>query len=193
VEPDRFDNAVRSLFSTPSRRALVGLAVGVLLVPVVRDGDAAADKKGKNTHRHKEKRKNRRKKKHSDRCPKNATLCKNPDESTAGQLSGCCNTQTDGEGNPYEVCTDCGCCQYNQSTCCRGALYGLCCASGSQCSQSADFQNVACCSPDDKVCFGGCCDAEEECCMTTGPNPYPYCCAKGLTCKPSAGNTCVSK
>jgi len=193
MESDRFDDAVRALFSEPSRRdvirALIGLAVGTLLAPVVRDGDAAADKKGKKAHRHKEKRKNKRKKKNSDRCPKNSAFCQNPDESAAGQLSGCCNTRTDGEGNPYEVCTDCGCCPYNESTCCRGALYGLCCASGSQCSQSSDFKNVACCSPDDKVCFGGCCDAGEECCTTTAN--VPYCCAKGLTCKKSGGNTCV--
>jgi hypothetical protein len=48
---------------------------------------------------------------------------------------------------------------------------------------------VACCSPGDKVCFGGCCDAGEECCTTTAN--VPYCCAKGLTCKKSGGNTCV--
>ena len=39
MEPDRFDDVVRALFSAPSRRdfirALVGLAVGILLVPLV--------------------------------------------------------------------------------------------------------------------------------------------------------------
>ena len=45
MEPDRFDDAIRALFSAPSRRdfirALVGLAVGALLAPVLDFGDAA--------------------------------------------------------------------------------------------------------------------------------------------------------
>ena len=42
MEPDRFDNVVRALFSAPSRRTLVGLTVGTFLMPLLRVGDAAA-------------------------------------------------------------------------------------------------------------------------------------------------------
>lgn len=188
MEPDRFDSLVRALFTTPSRRvlnrALVGLATGTLLAPLLGDGDAAADKKGKNAHRRKEKRRNKRKKKKvSKKCAKNYTFCPaGQGDSAAGELSGCCWTDTDIEGDPYEVCTECGCCPYD-STCCVSGGDSLCCPSGSKCSHSPDFQTVGCCSSTDKVCHGGCCGQGEDCCLTPAPGNIPYCCAVGLKCK----------
>jgi hypothetical protein len=153
--------------------------------------DVAADKKGKKAHRRKEKRRNKRKKKVSKKCAKNYTFCPaGQGDSAAGVLSGCCWTDTDIDGDPYEVCTECGCCPYG-STCCKSGGDSLCCPSGSQCSPSVDFKYTSCCAPEDKVCFGGCCHANDECCtMTDGT---PYCCSgeEGLTCKKSGGPTCV--
>jgi hypothetical protein len=174
-------------------RALVGLATGTLLL---HDGDAVADKKGKNAHRGKERRRNKRKKnKGAKRCEKNYEFCAAGvgDSPNRGELSQCCSTKTNpSSGNPYEVCTDCGCCPYN-SECCISGGDGVCCPSGSKCSKSVDFTYSACCAPEDKVCFGGCCNAEDECCLTTGN--VPYCCSgeEGLTCLKTGGNTCQKK
>jgi hypothetical protein len=202
VEPDRFDNVVRVLFSAPSRRAfnhaVIGSVAGALLAPFLGVGHAAAAKKGKKAHKGKERRRNKRKKVKTV-CPTNTkttqyAFCPNPNESAAGNLSGCCTvTPNPASGNPLEVCTDCGCCPYN-SECCRGALEGVCCPSGAKCSISPDFKSVGCCSPPDKVCYGGCCNEGEDCCLTPAPGNIPYCCAVGLKCKIQGPNdiTCQS-
>jgi hypothetical protein len=199
VEASRFDDVIRALASTPSRRVLnrsfYGIAVGALLGPLLGGIDAQAGGGHGNHkhHKHQEKKKNNRKKKVSKRCQPNYTFCPAGEgDAAAGVLSGCCRTDTDTEGNPYEVCTDCGCCPYN-STCCLGGEYGLCCPSNSQCSFSADFKAVGCCAPDDKVCFGGCCNSNDECC--TMNDGTPYCCSgeENLTCKKSNGPTCVKR
>src|ERR671910_905210 len=98
MESDRFDSLVRALFTAPSRRdfmrALVGLATGTLLL---HDGDAVADKKGKNAHRGKERRRNKRKKnKGAKRCEKNYEFCAAGvgDSPNRGELSQCCSTKT---------------------------------------------------------------------------------------------------
>ncbi len=192
MEADRFDDAVRAIVGTPSRRALsralAALAVGSLLSPLLRVSDAEGKKGHGNhkLHRHKAKKRKKRKKKISSQCAANQEFC------SAGEYSQCCSTAKPCENcDPVEVCTDCGCCPFDNSQCCPSAGDGLCCRSGSQCSYSADFKYSACCEPDDKVCFGGCCDANDVCCtMTDGT---PYCCSgeDGLTCKKSGGPTCV--
>jgi hypothetical protein len=192
MEPDRFDRAVRALGGAPSRRALnhtlIGAVAGALVAPFLRGGNAAAGKKGRKAKKGKERRRNKRKKKVSRICPPNSkttqyAFCQNPSEGAAGELSGCCIvTPSPATGDPYEVCTDCGCCPYN-SECCRGALDGACCPSGYKCSFSSDFRTVGCCPPGDIVCHGGCCNAGEKCCQQT-PQSAPYCCAVGLECKP---------
>jgi hypothetical protein len=186
VEPDRFDSVVRTLFSTPSRRALVGLTVGTVLAPLLRVGDAVA-KDGKKTHKHKHHRKKKRKKDPSSRCPKNYEFC------PAGEYSECCAKNPNPQYDPAEVCTDCGCCAFDFSKCCPSAGAGLCCNSNDKCCYADDFKTSACCGPQDICCGAGCCNQGETCCTSTGPNPFKYCCAQGLTCLPSGGNTCQSK
>ena len=197
VEAERFDDVIRALVGTPSRRALnrsfFGLTFGALLGPLLggSDAEAGGGHGDHQHHKHQEKKKNKRKKQVSQRCATNYTYCPAGEgDAAAGVLSGCCRTDTDVEGNPYEVCTDCGCCPYN-STCCRSAVEGLCCPANSQCSFSADFKTTGCCAPNDKVCFGGCCDPGDECC--TMNDGTPYCCSgeEGLTCKKSNGPTCI--
>jgi hypothetical protein len=191
MDTNRFEEIVRTLATMPSRRAviqrLVGLTAGSLLAPITRVSDAAA-KDGKKAHKHKEHRRKKRKKNKSDRCPRKYEYC------PAGEYSECCRTAIGGvSGNPFEVCTACGCCAYHFTTCCGSAGDGLCCHDSQQCCYSDDFKESACCEPKEVCCGAGCCGPKEECCKTTGENPYRYCCAEGLTCKPSGGPTCVQK
>ena len=197
MEPDRFDNVVRALFSTPSRRAvnrvLVGLTVGTFLAPLMRLSDAAA-KDGHKPHKKKHHRKKKRKKNPSNQCPPKYEFCPaGRDGSKAGEYSECCKKNPDPQYDPAEICTECGCCAYGASKCCASAGDGLCCNSNDQCCYSDDFKDSACCGATDICCGAGCCNQGEACCSTTGPNPYKYCCAVGLTCKPSGGNTCQLK
>jgi hypothetical protein len=192
VDPSRFDNAVRSLFSAPSRRGfnrtLLALAAGTVLAPLWYPRNAM----GGAAHHHKSKRKNKRKKHPPTQCGPGQQFCPSSQPAKAGSYTACCSTAADpASGNPYEVCTECGCCPYGNTQCCPSAGDALCCQSGYQCSYSVDFTYSACCAPDDKVCFGGCCHAEDVCC--TMNDGTPYCCsgAEGLTCKKSNGPTCV--
>jgi hypothetical protein len=192
MDTSRLEDIVRSLAATPSRRAvsraLLGLSVGTFLEPLLRLSDAEA-RNGKKTHKHKHNRKKKRKKNLPDRCPGGGQ-----EYCDAGEYSECCSNAVDPEsGNPYEFCTDCGCCAYGKAKCCPSAGDGLCCDSDAKCCYSDDFKESACCGPNDKCCGAACCDGGEECCKTTGDNPYYYCCAQGLTCKPSGGNTCMAK
>jgi hypothetical protein len=189
MDTDRLGNLMRVLAATPSRRAVTralgGLGAGTFLASLLGERDTAADK-GHGHHKHKPNRKKKRKKNPPDQCPgEGQVYC------AAGAYSECCSTATDPEsGNPYEFCTDCGCCAYGQSTCCASGGDGLCCPNDSKCCYSDDFKVSACCAPSDKCCGAGCCDAADMCCKTTGPSPYYYCCVQGLTCKPSGGPTC---
>lgn len=195
MEAGRFDAAVRILAGSPTRRHFIGLVVGPLLAAHL-SGASAWAKGGHGSHRHHNhnpKRKNKRKKKVSSQCPPKYEFCQaGQGQSNAGEYSQCCSTATDpSSGDPYEICTDCGCCPAGNSQCCPSAGDGLCCPNGSKCSYAADFSRSGCCAPDDQVCFGGCCDARDVCC--TMDDGTPYCCsgAEGLTCKKSGGPTCV--
>jgi hypothetical protein len=193
MDASHFDEAVRNLVSSPTRRSLVGLVLGAFLGPLlhVTSVEGRGGGGSRKTHKHKAKKKKQRKKKASSQCPPRYEFCQaGQGQSSAGEYSECCKTAIEPvSGDPYEVCTDCGCCPLGNTQCCPSAGDGLCCANGSKCSYSADFKYSACCSPDDTVCFGGCCDAEDVCCKTT--NGTPYCCEKGLTCTNSGSETCV--
>lgn len=188
MDADRFDDAVRAVAGTPSRRALgralAGLAMGSILAPLLR----VSDVEGKKAHKRKARRRKKRKKKASSRCSAKQAFC------SAGQYSECCSTEKPCENcDPIEVCTDCGCCPFDSSQCCPSAGDGLCCPSGYKCSYSVDFTRSACCAPQDKVCFGACCNAEDECCQTADGSPY--CCEgkESLTCSNTGSATCVKK
>lgn len=192
MDANQFDGVVRTLGCPPTRRVVLGIILAALVAPT----GATETRAGHGSHRHhshKSKRKNKRKKKGSSKCPPNHQFCQaGQGQSGSGDYSQCCNSATDPQsGDPYEVCTDCGCCPAGNTQCCPSAGDGLCCPNGYQCSYSADFSRSGCCAPGDKVCFGGCCDAGDVCCtMTDGT---PYCCsgADGLTCKKSGGPTCI--
>lgn len=195
MDASRFDEAVRNLVRATTRRSLVGLALGFCLAPLLRV-TSVEGKKGHGSHKihkHKPKKKKQRKKKVSSQCPPKTEFCQaGQGQSSAGEYSECCSTAIEPvSGDPYEVCTDCGCCPAGNTQCCPSAGDGLCCPNGSKCSYSADFTYSACCAPDDQVCFGGCCEAGDPCCTTT--DGAPYCCSgkDGLTCKKSGGPTCV--
>jgi len=195
MDPGRFDIVVRALFAAPSRRAfnraLVGLTVGTFLAPLMRVSDAAAGN-GKKTHKHNHHRKKKRKKKPSHQCPARYEFCPaGQGGSAAGDYSECCNSATDPEsGNPYEFCTDCGCCAYGFSKCCASAGDGLCCQSDAKCCPSDDFKETACCTQQDVCCGAGCCEPGSICCKTTGPTPYNYCCPSNRTCCSTGGPQC---
>jgi hypothetical protein len=187
MEMDRFEEIVRAFATTPSRRvitrALVALTMGTFLAPPLRGSEIA---EGKKTHHHNH-RKKKRKKTDSGQCSPGFEYC------SAGDYSDCCNTQTNSEGDPVAICTDCGCCEAGFSKCCASGGDGQCCPNDSKCCYSDDFKVSACCGPTDKCCGAGCCKQNDPCCKTTGENPFYYCCdgSEGLTCKPSGGPTCV--
>jgi hypothetical protein len=187
MDTDHLAVLFRNLRATPSRRvvgrALAGLGLGSVLAPFTRLRDADA-KAGHQRHHHNRRHHKRKKSQPNSQCSPGYSYCQ------AGDLSQCCSNATDpGSGNPYEFCTDCGCCAYGQALCCQGRDAGLCCGSnGAKCCYGPNFE-PACCSTDDVCCGGGCCDQGEACCQTTG-GEY-YCCAKGLSCKQTTGITCV--
>jgi hypothetical protein len=186
MNADEFARLFGILLQTPSRRAVsrafASLGLGSVLAPLARLGDAGA-KEGQQRHHHNH-RHHKRKRPESSQCSRGYTYC------ASGDLSACCSNATDpASGNPYEFCTDCGCCAYGHSLCCAGRGAGLCCDSnGAKCCLGPNFE-PACCSTDDVCCGGGCCDQGAACCQTTG-GEY-YCCAPGLSCKQTGGPTCI--
>jgi hypothetical protein len=187
VDTDHFADLFRGLIATPSRRAVsravAGLGVGSVLASFTHLNDAGA-KEGHQRHHHNHRHHKRKKSPPSAQCAPSSSFCQ------AGDLSQCCSTASDPvSGNPYEICTDCGCCAYGHALCCQGSGAGLCCDSnGSKCCYGPNFE-PACCKTDDICCGGGCCDKGETCCQTT--EGVFYCCGQGLTCKQTAGITCV--
>jgi hypothetical protein len=117
------------------------------------------------------------------------------------QIDGCCGTRP-GE----HVCDGKWCCAENETccpgegcvpvgeSCCTSSCPGApdnCCKDGEVCTQDMDG-NASCCVPGRTPCGGSCCGPEPggKCCKSTGTNPFYYCCAPHLNCKPSGGNTC---
>ena len=80
-------------------------------------------------------------------------------------------------------------------TCCGEGLYccddEICCLNSlTTCVRHTATVRAFCCGPNEKACEEGCCnDPRGTCCRTT--QGFEYCCAEGLTCKLSGGNTCV--
>jgi hypothetical protein len=178
MDAERLASLVRSLSTTPTRRAvnraLLTLVAGTALAPMIEATTGDAKRK-----RRKKKRKKRRPciESHNGTCHPCA-----PQDEYCPIDKTCCSWEK------REWCSSCGCCPENFTLCCVGADdKKWCCEGGSQCCG-----NGTCCSAGSKCCNGGgCCKNEDVCCATT--NGTHYCCsgADGLTCLKTGGNTCV--
>jgi hypothetical protein len=173
----RFASLVCSLSSTPSRRAvnhaLLGLAAGSFLAPVIDSASGLAKKK---------RRKNKKRKKkdlcvasHDGTCHKCAPQDEYCPIADLGVVPRCCSWEQ------REFCTSCGCCPEGWNLCCADRRKKSCCESDGECCGGN------CCHPGTRCCYNGgkynciaedmCCDDEERCggeCGCAGPDVY--CC-----------------
>jgi hypothetical protein len=186
MDRERFEGVVRLLGTTPSRRAvnraLLGLMAGSFFVPLI-DSATGLAKRGRRHKKKKRKKKELCLESHNGTCHKcepQDTYCPIRDY---GIVPRCCSWEK------RELCTSCGCCPEDFTLCCVSSSAKTCCHKDGECCGEDH-----CCLPGETCCNGeGCCGPGEECYRSTGANPFNYCCAEGLTCKPSGGPTCVQK
>jgi hypothetical protein len=210
MDPLRFDNLTRALFTTGSRRtavaALLGAAGSLLGTGGSPIGDKARSKKGGKKGGKKDK-----KDKAKDKPPTPRPLCNGipcfGEEKCCGDTV-CCPKGTGCDFSleagyfccaPEQACGD-GCCPAG-TTCCPSQNQGhQCCPADAICHPGVGDLRPACCAPGRTPCGGGCCvnpsfwcnSIPPTCCqIATGDRAGQfYCCAGGLTCKPGGGNTC---
>jgi hypothetical protein len=148
---------IKALTQRPSRRD-INRALGAILIAtgVGIDPGASLEIEAKKKGR----RRKQRKKNKKPRCGKarNIQLCNVPD------FAECCDVTPNADGDPNEVCTECGCCPRNETNCCQGKGEGVCCGNNEKCCLGPNFE------------VHGCCTAEEKCCPTLG------CVAKNTCC-----------
>lgn len=166
MDTDRIAALVRDLRTTPSRRAvsrgLIAVTAGSIMAPLARLTGVGAKK-------HKGGRRKKKRHKTTPACARGSVLC------DAVDFHECCSTATNPNGDPYEVCTDCGCCGLGFSQCCQGQGEGLCCKNDDTCCYGPNFE-VTCCSVEQKCCGGTCVPKDYQSCGGT------YCCHPLLTC-----------
>lgn len=184
MDADRFEDFVRSLATPPSRRAVIralaGLVAGPFLAPLINRAGVAAKRRHRHRGRH-------RRRKRPDRRPEEQPCGQNQEWCAAGDFSGCCNTQTDPEGDPVEICTDCGCCESGASQCCEASVDAVCCGNNDVCCRTKNFEFPFCCAQGETCCGDVCCEAGETCCQNPDSG-HGKCCPSDTTCYPGSGD-----
>jgi hypothetical protein len=204
MDPLRFDNLARALIATGSRRQAIVAALGASVSLLgIRHGVAG----NRNRNKGKDKKDKKDKKKPpsppplcngipcfgKEKCCGNALCCPEGTGCDFSLEAGyfCCS--------PERACGD-RCCPAGTS-CCPSQTQGhQCCPANTICHPGVGDLKPACCAPGRTPCGGGCCvnpsfwcnDTAPTCCQIASGDRAGdfYCCAGGLECKPSGGNTC---
>lgn len=206
MEPIRFDNLTRALSTTrPRRRAILSAIVAAGSLLSGRDAIAGGNNRNKNNKKDKKDKKKKDKDKNppsgcnppcfgEEKCCGNALCCP--------KGTGCEFSLDTGKYSCCEPTRACGesCCPAG-TRCCPSENWGtLCCPTDQICHPGVGDLRPACCAPGRTPCGGGCCVNPSFWCNSTPPTCCQiasgdragdfYCCAGGLECKPSGGNTC---
>lgn len=160
MDANRFDDVIRSLAASPSRRTVLGLTLGGGLGALLGVVDAAA-KKRKGRHKNKDRNKNTKR-----RCLVGQRRCRDR------RCHGCCS-DADCGGNECAlgVCRDC---PRNERLCDGACIPGDACCTSDDCDGAPCERGRCLCADGQRDCHGRCIP-EDACCSSSDCGPCETC------------------